>query len=115
MSVFTRTANRINIAFWGFLETVGFIFKVAGLMSLLAGFISVSEQTLNYMRTDYWQPKSLLWAVPDTLLAWIVTVGDLAGVSGQIVSSLAWMPLSLAALLTGVCFFLVGRVLARDR
>jgi len=96
------------------LETVGFVFKMLGLLILLAGFISISEQTLNFMRYDYWQAKSLFQAIPDSILTWIVTVGDLAGVSGQIVAFLTWMPLALAALLTGVCFLVVGRVLARD-
>ena len=114
MSVFTATANRVNLAFWGLLEAVGFAFKVTGLLSLLAGFISISEQTLNFMRNDYWQPKSLLWAVPDGILAWIITVGDLAGVSGLIISFLAWMPVSIAALVAGVGLLLLGRVLSRE-
>jgi hypothetical protein len=66
------------------------------------------------MRYDYWQPKSLFWVIPDSILTWIVTVGDLAGVSGQIVGFLTWMPLALAALLGGVCLVLLGRLLARD-
>ena len=114
MSVLSRTANRVNLAFWGLLEAVGFVFKMTGLLALLAGFISISEQILAFMRDDYWQPKSLLWAVPDSILVWIVSVGDLAGVSGQFVSFLAWVPLSLAALLAGVVLFLVGRLLARN-
>jgi hypothetical protein len=114
MSVFSRTANRINITFWAILEAVGFVFKMLGLLTLLAGFISISEQTLNFMRDDYWQSKSLFWAIPDSILTWIVTVGDLAGVSGQIVGLLTWIPLSLAALLTGVGLLLLGRLLARD-
>jgi hypothetical protein len=113
MSVFAKTANRINLAFWGLLETIGFAFKVLGVLALLAGFIWISEQTLNFMRNDYWQPKSLFSAIPDSVITWIVAAGDLAGVSGQIAGILTWMPLSVAALLTGVCFLLVGRLLAR--
>jgi hypothetical protein len=65
MSVFAKTANRINLAFWGLLEAVGFAFKAIGVLALLAGFIWISEQTLNFMRNDYWQSKSLFWAIPD--------------------------------------------------
>ena len=115
MSALENTANRINLAFWGLLEAIGFAFKVTGLLALLAGFILIAEQTLNFMRNEYWQAKALLWAIPDNVLAWIVTVGDLAGVSGQIVSFLTWLPLSAAVLIGGVCMFLVGRLLARDR
>ena len=104
----------MNLAFWGLLETLGFAFKVTGLLALLAGFVAISEQALNYMRYDYWQTKSLLWAMPDSILAWIVSVGDLTGMSGQIVRFLAEVPLSLALLLTGVCLFLTGRFLARN-
>jgi len=113
MSVLAKTANRINLAFWGLLEAVGFAFKVVGVLALLAGFIWISEQTLNFMRNDYWQSKSLFWAIPDGVRAWLVSVGDLAGVSGQIVAFLTWMPLSVAALFTGVCLVAVGRLLAR--
>jgi hypothetical protein len=115
MSVFSRTANRINLAFWGLLETLGFAFKVTGILALLAGFVVISEQALNYMRTDYWPSESLLWALPGGVRVWIVHVGDLAGVSGQITDFLARVPLTLALLLAGVCLFLVGRMLARDR
>jgi hypothetical protein len=100
MSVFAKTANRINLAFWGLLEAVGFAFKAIGVLALLAGFIWISEQTLNFMRNDYWQSKSLFWAIPD-------------GVSGQIVAFLTWMPLSVAALFSGVFLVSVGRLLAR--
>jgi len=114
MSVFSRAANRVNLALWGVLEAVGFAFKVTGLLALLAGFISICEQALNFMRDDFWESKSLLWAIPDGILRWIVVVGDVAGVSGQLVSFLAWMPLAMALLLTGVCFLVVGHLLARD-
>lgn len=115
MSVFDDTANRVNLAFWSFLEAIGFAFKVTGLFALLGGLVVVGEQTLSFMRDGYWPPKSLLLAIPDGAMAWIVVLGDMAGLTRQIMGFLAWAPLSAAALLAGVCIFLVGRILARDR
>jgi hypothetical protein len=114
MSALDNVANRLNLAFWSLLEAVGFVFKSAGLFAVLAGLVVIGEQTMTFMQYDYWTSKSVYWAVPRELMIWITAVGDLAGVTDQIVVFLTWLPLSAAAFILGVFSFLLGRVLARD-
>lgn len=114
MSARANVADRINLAFWGLVEAIGFALKVTGLLALLGGFIVIAEQTLHFMQTDVWRSRTLLWALPESILSKIVAIGDLAGFSGEIVAVMARTPLSAAILFAGVCVFLCGRILARD-
>lgn len=112
MSVLMTVGARISSAFWRALETIGLVFKVAGGVALLGGFVVLLDQTLTFMRDDYWPSKSLLPALPDTVVGWLISVGNLAGISVQWIDFLFWMPLWAAGLVGGILAFVIGKLLA---
>lgn len=112
MSVLMTVGARISVAFWRALETIGRVFKVAGALALLGSFVVLFNQTLTFMRDDYWPSKSLLLALPDTVVGWLISVGDLAGFSVPLVDFLSWMPLWVVGLVGSILAFALGKLLA---
>jgi hypothetical protein len=114
MSVFTVAGGKANQAFWQLLKALGLVLNVAGGLALLGSIIVITEQCLGFMRDDHWQSKSLLSALPDAIVNWVISIGNLAGISFQLVNFLYWIPLSLAAFVAGLCLIAIAKVMRRD-
>jgi uncharacterized membrane protein required for colicin V production len=113
VTVIAKTATKINVSYWGLVRAVGFVFTVAGLFSLLASVVVLFSQVFNFLREEHWEAKSFLLALPDAQVAWLISVGNSAGIALELVDFLYWLPLSLAAFLGGVTALLLGMMLSK--
>jgi len=113
MSVFAAAGWRINGAFWATLQAIGLVLKVAGGLALLAGFLVVFEQTLDFMRDEYWQSRSLFSAVPDPALNWLFTITSPTGYAKDLMRFLYRIPLSAAMFIAGTCALILGTIFTR--
>jgi len=114
MSVFAATGSRVNTAFWATLQVFGLVLKVAGGLALLAGFLVVFEQVLDFMREDYWQSRSLFSAVPEPVLNWLITTTSPTGYAKDLMRILSRIPLSAAMFIVGTCTLIVGVMFTRN-
>ncbi len=114
MSLLNVAGEKVNQAFWRTLKAIGFAFNAAGAIALFACFVVIVEQVLGFLRDDHWQSKSLLSAMPDTAVGWLISLGNLSGISLQLVDFLNWIPLSMSAFLAGLGFILIAKYLTRE-
>jgi len=114
MSVFALAGEKLNNAFWKILRAAGLVLSLSGALLLLGGFVAMCQQILDFFRDDRWRPEPLLTTLPDNLVSALIRVGDLGGVSVQLVDFLYWIPLSVSAFFAGVALLLIGKVLRRE-
>jgi len=114
MALFETTGRALNTAFWRTAEIIGISLKGAGLLAWLWSLVVIFGQTLHFFQHEQWQPKSLYPALPDNVVGWILSTGNLAGIADPMLRFLYWMPLSLAIFVAGAFLFAVGKLLTRS-